>query len=143
MRCVLTTLSITLIRHLACLRSLSTVDSLNAACGSMCVCPAHCRRGSSGKYEKFHSVLSLLSYMLKAPLVPPGTPIINALFAQRQCIANLLRACIGLAPENHMMLEHKLTSCIEARYEGAGHSATANGNGVAHSEAPPAKKLKH
>lgn len=37
-----------------------------------------------GKWEGFHSVLSLLSYMLKAPLVPPGTPVVNALFAQRQ-----------------------------------------------------------
>jgi myo-inositol-1-phosphate synthase len=31
---------------------------------------------------RFHSVLSLLSYMLKAPLVPSGTPVINALFKQ-------------------------------------------------------------
>ncbi len=30
----------------------------------------------------FHSVLSLLSYMLKAPLVPVGTPVINSLFKQ-------------------------------------------------------------
>ncbi|CAN0478275.1 unnamed protein product, partial [Hapterophycus canaliculatus] len=37
-----------------------------------------------GKWEGFHAVLSLLSYMLKAPLVPPGTPVVNALFAQRQ-----------------------------------------------------------
>mmetsp|Transcript_13445 Transcript_13445/g.18988 ORF Transcript_13445/g.18988 Transcript_13445/m.18988 type:complete len:519 (+) Transcript_13445:94-1650(+) len=66
-------------------------------------------------FESFHSVLSLLSYMLKAPLVPPGTPVINALFAQRQCIVNVLRACIGLAPENHMMLEHKLASEINQR----------------------------
>lgn len=38
----------------------------------------------NGKWEGFHPVLSLLSYMLKAPLVPPGTPVVNALFAQRQ-----------------------------------------------------------
>ncbi|CAM9564696.1 unnamed protein product, partial [Phaeothamnion confervicola] len=37
-----------------------------------------------GEWESFHTVLSLLSYMLKAPLVPPGTPVVNALFAQRQ-----------------------------------------------------------
>lgn len=35
-------------------------------------------------YEKMNCVLSLLSYLLKAPLVPAGTPVINALGAQRQ-----------------------------------------------------------
>jgi myo-inositol-1-phosphate synthase len=56
----------------------------------------------------FHSVLSLLSYMLKAPLVPDNAPVINALFKQREAIINVMRACIGLAPENHMLLEHRL-----------------------------------
>lgn len=68
-----------------------------------------------GKWEGFHPVLSLLSYMLKAPLVPPGTPVVNALFAQRQAIINVMRACSGLAPENHMLLEHRLASEIGAR----------------------------
>lgn len=36
------------------------------------------------EFERFHSVLSLLSYLLKAPMVPPGTPVVNALSAQRQ-----------------------------------------------------------
>merc|ERR1712146_637666 len=69
------------------------------------------KRGD-GEWEQMHSVLSVLSYMLKAPLVPPGTPIVNALFAQRQCIVNMFRACVGLAPENNIMLEHKLPSMI-------------------------------
>lgn len=56
---------------------------------------------------RFHSVLSLLSYMLKAPMVPPGTPVINALFKQREALVNVFRACLGLAPENHMLLEHR------------------------------------
>ncbi|CAM9434432.1 unnamed protein product [Ascophyllum nodosum] len=72
-----------------------------------------------GKWENFHSVLSLLSYMLKAPLVPPGTPVVNALFSQRQAIVNVMRACAGLAPENHMLLEHRLASDIAAREEQA------------------------
>jgi len=58
--------------------------------------------------RKFNSILSVLSYLLKAPLVPEGTPVINALFRQRACIENLLRACIGLQPVNHMLLEHKI-----------------------------------
>jgi myo-inositol-1-phosphate synthase len=45
--------------------------------------------------------------MLKAPLVPDDTPLVNALFSQRACIENVLRACIGLSPINHMLLEHK------------------------------------
>lgn len=64
------------------------------------------------KWEGFHPVLSLLSYMLKAPLVPNGAPVVNALFPQRQAIINILRACLGLAPENHMALEHRLESIL-------------------------------
>lgn len=59
------------------------------------------------KFQRFNAVLSLLSYLCKAPLVPKDTPIINSLFRQRTCIENVLRACIGLAPLNHMLLEYK------------------------------------
>merc|ERR1711907_769977 len=65
------------------------------------------------EWEQFHPVLSLLSYMLKAPLVPNGAPVINALFAQRQAITNVMRACLGLCPENHMTLEHRFESNLE------------------------------
>ncbi|ETV88948.1 hypothetical protein H257_00382 [Aphanomyces astaci] len=68
-----------------------------------------------GKTERFHSVLSILSYLLKAPLVPRGTPIVNALFAQRECIVNILRACLGLPAENYIQLENKLASEINKR----------------------------
>ena len=46
--------------------------------------------------------------MLKAPLTPPGTPVINALAKQRAALTNIFRACVGLEPENDMTLEHKL-----------------------------------
>lgn len=59
------------------------------------------------KFQRFNSVLSLLSYLCKAPLVPRNTPLVNALFRQRACIENVLRACVGLAPINHMLLEYK------------------------------------
>lgn len=72
------------------------------------------KEGAAG-FERMHSVLSLLSYMLKAPLVPRGTPVVNALFAQRECMLNLFRACVGLPAENHMLLENKLASEINAR----------------------------
>jgi myo-inositol-1-phosphate synthase len=53
-------------------------------------------------------VLSVLSYMLKAPLTPSGTPVVNALGKQRSALVNVMRACVGLEPENDMTLEHKL-----------------------------------
>lgn len=58
-------------------------------------------------FAPFHSVLSVLSYMLKAPVVPPGTPVINALAKQRSAMENIFRACVGLPPQNDMLLEHK------------------------------------
>eukprot|EP00428_Durinskia_dybowskii_P067740 CAMPEP_0170386878 /NCGR_PEP_ID=MMETSP0117_2-20130122/17268_1 /TAXON_ID=400756 /ORGANISM="Durinskia baltica, Strain CSIRO CS-38" /LENGTH=535 /DNA_ID=CAMNT_0010642727 /DNA_START=36 /DNA_END=1643 /DNA_ORIENTATION=- len=66
------------------------------------------------KFERFHCVNSLLSYLLKAPMVPPGTPVVNALAAQRQCIINVFRACVGLPPDNYMLLEHRIPSLISA-----------------------------
>lgn len=59
-------------------------------------------------YKSFHSVLSVLSYMLKAPLTPPGAPVINSLAKQRTALNNIFRACVGLEPESDMTLEHKL-----------------------------------
>jgi len=59
-------------------------------------------------FERFHSVLSLLSYFLKAPLVPSSCPVVNALSAQRQCIVNVFKACIGIPPDNFMNLEHRV-----------------------------------
>ncbi|XP_008556593.1 inositol-3-phosphate synthase 1-A [Microplitis demolitor] len=62
---------------------------------------------SSDGFITFQSVLSLLSYLCKAPLVPAGAPLVNALFRQRAAIENILRACLSLPPNNNMMLEHR------------------------------------
>ncbi|KAL4816472.1 hypothetical protein BDW67DRAFT_175414 [Aspergillus spinulosporus] len=62
----------------------------------------------AAEYKGFHSVLSVLSYMLKAPLTPPGTPVVNSLAKQRSALTNIFRACVGLQPESDMTLEHKL-----------------------------------
>ncbi|KAI0987885.1 hypothetical protein GJ496_005771 [Pomphorhynchus laevis] len=59
-------------------------------------------------YEGMDEILSVLSYLCKAPLVPDGTTIVNALFSQRSCIENVIRAAVGLDPINHMNLEYKL-----------------------------------
>ncbi|XP_074834290.1 inositol-3-phosphate synthase 1 [Carettochelys insculpta] len=66
------------------------------------------RPESDPEFQNFHSILSLLGFLFKAPLVPEGAPVVNALFRQRSCIENILRACVGLPPQNHMLLEHKM-----------------------------------
>ena len=48
-------------------------------------------KAGSGDFKSFHSVLSVLSYMLKAPLTPPGTPVVNALAKQRAALTNIFR----------------------------------------------------
>ncbi|MBA0794017.1 hypothetical protein Gohar_018384, partial [Gossypium harknessii] len=65
------------------------------------------KAAGEGKFHSFHPVATILSYLTKAPLVPPGTPVVNALSKQRAMLENILRASIGLAPENNMILEYK------------------------------------
>jgi myo-inositol-1-phosphate synthase len=65
------------------------------------------KKEGEGKFHSFHPVASILSYLTKAPLVPPGTPVVNALAKQRAMLENIMRACVGLAPENNMTLEYK------------------------------------
>eukprot|EP00924_Labyrinthula_sp_SR-Ha-C_P006424 augustus_masked-scaffold_57-processed-gene-1.67-mRNA-1 protein AED:0.00 eAED:0.00 QI:0/-1/0/1/-1/1/1/0/528 len=64
--------------------------------------------GKEGEVKKLNCVLSFLSFLLKAPLTPPGTPVVNALFPQRQAIVNFMRACVGLPPDNNILLEHRM-----------------------------------
>lgn len=59
-------------------------------------------------FEAFHPILSILSFLLKAPLVPGHAPVINALMKQRKAIEGLLRACIGLPALDDLVLEHRL-----------------------------------
>jgi len=65
------------------------------------------KKDGEEEFKGFHPVAVLLSYLTKAPLVPEGTPVVNALAKQRAMLENVMRACIGLAPENNMMLEFK------------------------------------
>merc|ERR1712176_159904 len=78
---------------------------------------------SEPQSRRFNSILSILSYLLKAPLVPAGTPVVNALFKQRSCIENIMKACIGLQPGNHMLLEHKIGAPLQ---QGFSMSTQAN-----------------
>lgn len=59
-------------------------------------------------FEPFHPILSILSFLLKAPLVPSHAPIVNALMKQRKAIEGLLRACVGLPAVDDLVLEQRI-----------------------------------
>jgi len=61
------------------------------------------------KFESMYSVLSLLSIMLKAPVVKPGTDVFNGFAKQRSALISFLLACNGLPMENSLELDRKLT----------------------------------
>ncbi|CAH0720475.1 unnamed protein product, partial [Brenthis ino] len=90
----------------------------------------HLRRGED-EWCSLHAVASPLSYLVKAPLVPPGAPVVHALSRQRAALDNLLRACLALPPAHHMQLEHKVPFLMSELRSGAMFKA-----------APPAKKQK-
>lgn len=66
------------------------------------------RKKGEENYEKFHSVLSFLSYWLKAPLTRPGFDPVNGLNKQRAAIENLIRALVGLGPQNDLKFEERM-----------------------------------
>ncbi|KAM0790873.1 Myo-inositol-1-phosphate synthase [Microbotryomycetes sp. NB124-2] len=61
------------------------------------------RSSSDAEFEQMYSVLGLLSFMLKAPLVKPGVDVINSLSRQRAALEAFLRACIGLQPSSDLL----------------------------------------
>ena len=60
------------------------------------------------EFAPLYSVLSLLSYMLKAPLVKPGTDVVNALGRQRNALEMFMKACLGLEGQGDLLLESRL-----------------------------------
>ena len=65
------------------------------------------RRQDEPEYQSFHSVLSFLSYWLKAPVVRRGADPVNGLNKQRAGLENLMRGLVGLGPHNDMKLEER------------------------------------
>uniref|UniRef100_A0AC35G5D7 Inositol-3-phosphate synthase n=1 Tax=Panagrolaimus sp. PS1159 TaxID=55785 RepID=A0AC35G5D7_9BILA len=61
--------------------------------------------GTGNEFASFHSVLSLLSLLLKAPVVPTGTPVGNAFMKQFGALTKLLTACAGIVADNDLQLE--------------------------------------
>ena len=62
----------------------------------------------SGEFQPLYPVLSLLSFMLKAPLVKPGTDVVNSLSRQRNGLEAFLKACIGLEGSSDLILDTRL-----------------------------------
>lgn len=60
------------------------------------------------EFEPLYPILSLLSYMLKAPLVKPGTDVVNSLNRQRNALETFLKACIGLEGSSDLLLESRI-----------------------------------
>jgi len=61
-----------------------------------------------GDFKPLYPVLSLLSYMLKAPLVKPGTNVVNSLSRQRNALETFLKACIGVEGSSDLLLETRI-----------------------------------
>lgn len=66
------------------------------------------KKAGEENYESFYSVLTLLSYWLKAPLAKPGFNPINGLNKQRLAIENLLRLLVGMPINNELRFEERL-----------------------------------
>lgn len=64
--------------------------------------------GAETEFKPLYPVLSLLSYMLKAPLVKPGTDVVNSLGRQRNALDQFLKACLGLEHQGDLLLETRI-----------------------------------
>ncbi|KDQ56316.1 hypothetical protein JAAARDRAFT_158348 [Jaapia argillacea MUCL 33604] len=63
---------------------------------------------ANNSFKPLYPILSLLSYMLKAPLVKPGTDVVNSLSRQRNALEAFLKACIGLEGNGDLLLETRI-----------------------------------
>jgi myo-inositol-1-phosphate synthase len=70
--------------------------------------PSDVAQSNAEQYSGLYSIMSLLSYSLKAPLAKPGTDVVNSLTRQRAAVTNFLRALVGLAPESDLLLERRV-----------------------------------
>ncbi|KAJ7692206.1 hypothetical protein B0H17DRAFT_1133219 [Mycena rosella] len=68
------------------------------------------------KFTALYPVLSLRSYMLKAPLVKPGTEVVNSLNRQRNAPETFLKAYIGLGGKYRLVVRD--TYLVESRQMG-------------------------
>ncbi|CAO1613317.1 unnamed protein product [Sympodiomycopsis kandeliae] len=64
--------------------------------------------GGEESYKTMYSILSLLSFSLKAPLAKKGKDAVNAISRQRNGLANFMKGLIGLPPNDDVLLEGRL-----------------------------------
>lgn len=64
--------------------------------------------GGQQSYQTMHSILSLLSFSLKAPLARKGRDAVNAISRQRNGLANFMKGLIGLPPNDDVLLEARV-----------------------------------
>lgn len=55
-------------------------------------------------YKTMYSILSLLSFSLKAPLAKKGRDAVNAISRQRNGLANFMKALVGLPPNDDVAI---------------------------------------
>ncbi|RCN31145.1 inositol-3-phosphate synthase [Ancylostoma caninum] len=60
---------------------------------------------TDAQFRPFHEVLSILSLLLKAPVVPPGTPVSNAFMRQFASLSKLVTVLAGVASDTDMQIE--------------------------------------
>ncbi|CAD8165244.1 unnamed protein product [Paramecium pentaurelia] len=59
----------------------------------------------ASEYQRFDTVLSWLSYLMKAPKSESGITTINSLSRQRAMLENLVKVCAGLTIDDNLRLE--------------------------------------
>ena len=58
-------------------------------------------------FKRFHTILSTLGYLCKAPLTDSKAPLINALSRQKAGIENIFKVCAGLPTDDNLLLEYR------------------------------------
>ncbi|KAH7702754.1 Protein INOS-1 [Aphelenchoides avenae] len=97
----------TLVIHNTCEDSLLAAPLILdlAIVTELCTRIQYATKATGGAYESFHSVLSLLALMLKAPVVPQQTPVCNAFMRQFTALTKLLTVCAGVSSDCDLQLE--------------------------------------
>lgn len=64
--------------------------------------------GDADSYQTMYSIMSLLSFSLKAPLAKKGRDAVNAISRQRNGLANFMKALIGLPPNDDVAISDRI-----------------------------------
>eukprot|EP01016_Furgasonia_blochmanni_P055984 TRINITY_DN9453_c0_g1_i2.p1 TRINITY_DN9453_c0_g1~~TRINITY_DN9453_c0_g1_i2.p1 ORF type:complete len:600 (-),score=255.32 TRINITY_DN9453_c0_g1_i2:748-2547(-) len=74
------------------------------------------KQGTSEEFKRFDPVLSMLGYLMKAPMTKEGHPLINSLARQKACIENLFKACAGIPLDDNLLLEFRANQKVFQQY---------------------------